>query len=277
MPLTRTTTFEDVRNQWATLCGLDSTSIISDDDTAFIELMNASYPKAWVLAEFPFGCQVTGFLTVSRTNAVDLSSNSSVRDVLSVTDANPYYKVNAKKLRYSINQDNIYVPEAADPTELSVSGLVSSGTTATATTSTAHGYAVNDTVVIAGAGESDYNGTFEVVTVPSTTTFTYTMGADPVDTATGTITSTRATVFLYYRTQETEFDGTLATTLPYALKNYLAYQISADWLASEGQEDKSLRRQAKADEHAQILMDNYERQQQQILPNQVEVRTVGVR
>jgi len=73
--------------------------------------------------------------------------------------------------------------------KISVSTLTSSGTTATCTTAVVHGYSTGDTVIIAAADQSDYNGSF-TITVSSTTEFTYTMLADPsVDTATGTITA----------------------------------------------------------------------------------------
>lgn len=70
----------------------------------------------------------------------------------------------------------------------SVSSLTSASTTATATTSAAHGLAVNDSVTIAGASPSAYNGTYTVATVADSTHFTYTFagGTSP---ATGTITA----------------------------------------------------------------------------------------
>lgn len=67
--------------------------------------------------------------------------------------------------------------------------LTSVTTVATAVTSTNHGLSVNDTVVIAGATPSAYNGTYQVATVADATHFTYTFagGTSP---ATGTITAT---------------------------------------------------------------------------------------
>lgn len=67
--------------------------------------------------------------------------------------------------------------------------LTSVSTTATAVTSGAHGLAVNDTVIIAGATPAAYNGTYTVATVADSTHFTYTFagGTSP---ATGTITAT---------------------------------------------------------------------------------------
>ena len=66
--------------------------------------------------------------------------------------------------------------------------IASTGTTATVTHTT-HGLATNDNVLIEGANEDEYNGAFQI-TVTGTNTYTYTMNGDPVDTATGTITST---------------------------------------------------------------------------------------
>ncbi len=68
---------------------------------------------------------------------------------------------------------------------LSVSSVVRSGTTATVTTSTSHGLSVGDAVVISGASPADYNGTKSVVTVPSETTFTFTVVEYPPATALG--------------------------------------------------------------------------------------------
>lgn len=64
--------------------------------------------------------------------------------------------------------------------------LTSASTTATATTTQAHGRIVGDDVIISGATPAAYNGTYTIVTVPSATTFTYTFagGTSP---ATGTI------------------------------------------------------------------------------------------
>jgi hypothetical protein len=65
-----------------------------------------------------------------------------------------------------------------------VSNVARTGTTATVTTSTAHTLEVGDTVVIAGLTNGALNGTYTIVTVPTTTTFTY------ATTTTGSIAST---------------------------------------------------------------------------------------
>lgn len=61
--------------------------------------------------------------------------------------------------------------------------LTSVGTTATATLAS-HGLSTGDTVVITGATQPEYNGT-KVVTVTSSSTFTYTMSGSAASPATG--------------------------------------------------------------------------------------------
>ena len=69
---------------------------------------------------------------------------------------------------------------------LIVSGITSSGSTATVTSRFAHNLAVGCTVVITGCDQGAYNGTFTIATVPTPTTFTYTMVSAPgVSPATG--------------------------------------------------------------------------------------------
>jgi len=65
-----------------------------------------------------------------------------------------------------------------------ISNSARTGSTATITTSTAHNFAVGESVTIAGTnGNSALHGTYTIVSVPTTTTFTYTT------TTSGTITS----------------------------------------------------------------------------------------
>lgn len=72
------------------------------------------------------------------------------------------------------------------PNALTLTSVTRSGFIATATTPIAHNLAVGDQVTITGLDQSQYNGTFTIVTVPTTTTFTYTIASDTVTTpATG--------------------------------------------------------------------------------------------
>lgn len=66
----------------------------------------------------------------------------------------------------------------------SVTGITRSGTTATATTSAAHGYKAGDAVAISGADQADYTGTFTILSV-TTTAFTFTVANTATTPATG--------------------------------------------------------------------------------------------
>lgn len=68
-----------------------------------------------------------------------------------------------------------------------ISSITRSSSTATVTTGSAHGLTTGDNVLIAGAAQTEYNGSF-TVTVTSTTQFTYTVSGTPASPATGTIT-----------------------------------------------------------------------------------------
>lgn len=74
-------------------------------------------------------------------------------------------------------------------TALAVSSLTRSGSLVTVTTSAPHGLSSGEVVTIAGAGQADYNGAFDIL-VTSTTQFTFTVTTAPATPATGTITAT---------------------------------------------------------------------------------------
>lgn len=70
----------------------------------------------------------------------------------------------------------------------SITTLERTDTTATATTSTAHGFIVDDIVGIYGVVESGWNGLVKILSVPDTTHFTFTVADTLSATTTGTIT-----------------------------------------------------------------------------------------
>jgi hypothetical protein len=83
-----------------------------------------------------------------------------------------------------------FTPRFEDGPTRTITSLTRSGLTATGTTSAAHGFITGDYVLIAGATQTEYNGTF-LVTVTGTTTFTYQLptGSAPATPATGTISA----------------------------------------------------------------------------------------
>ncbi|HUT94353.1 MAG TPA: hypothetical protein VMY37_33140, partial [Thermoguttaceae bacterium] len=76
-----------------------------------------------------------------------------------------------------------------------VPGVSRSSNVVTVTTVGAHGFSVGQTVVISGVTDSSFDGTFQVATVPSTTTFTYVQTGS--DTTSGG--GTAAVPVTYYR------------------------------------------------------------------------------
>lgn len=279
--MAKTTTVQKIRDKWAPLCGLDKDNIITDDASLFLELLNMAIDEAWLRAEWAFSMRISAF-KVDSLGFIDLSADTGISEVLRAYDSNPlsspttytrYPKIHTVE---NADFDGLYVQDAAEVTDVSVTTLTSSGTTATCTTTDEHGLSTGETTFITGANQSDYNGTF-IVTVTSTTVFTYTMLADPsVDTATGTILTSKAVLFLEHRIVTPTY--TLVTDAPpRRLESYLAYRVSADWYRGEGQEDKANARLQIAE--AQLLneIERLERQQYQQPPSVVGVRVSGIK
>ena len=74
--------------------------------------------------------------------------------------------------------------------EVPVTSLTRSGSTATATAA-GHGYRVGETVVLRGAAQSAYNGSF-TVTAATATTFSFAVSGSPATPATGAVAARRA-------------------------------------------------------------------------------------
>ena len=93
-------------------------------------------------------------------------------------------------------KNNIYGSKINEGSK-TVNTITRVGTTATATTSSAHNFVSDTYVTISGATDSLYNGTFKV-TVTGSTTFTYTMSSTPSASAAGTLRAARygAKIFL---------------------------------------------------------------------------------
>ena len=96
----------------------------------------------------------------------------------------------------------ISLAEATITTEaISVDTITRSGTTATVTTVSDHLLSSLVSSTIAGAGETEYNGTFSI-TVTGTDTFTYEVTGAPTTPATGTITSTQTTASIPVQSED---------------------------------------------------------------------------
>ena len=75
------------------------------------------------------------------------------------------------------------------PGTLSSGTINSTTTTVTATASAAHGFTAGQPVVIGGSANTAYNGTFSIVSVPATTTFTFTLSSPQPANPAGSITA----------------------------------------------------------------------------------------
>jgi len=105
-------------------------------------------------------------------------------DMYSTTGtANSFFTINT-----SVDKTLIVTGKCNTPTNTkSVTSITRAGSTATATV-TAHGYANGNSVLMAGATQTEYNGTFVISNV-TTNTFDYTVTGTPATPATGTITA----------------------------------------------------------------------------------------
>lgn len=101
---------------------------------------------------------------------------------------------------FYVYNDEIYlipIPSSA-PSTISFSSITQSGGTATATTSSAHGLVRDEIITISGATPSAYNGAQTILTVPSTTTFTFAVDSGTSTPATGTITGVKKNILIDY-------------------------------------------------------------------------------
>ena len=100
---------------------------------------------------------------------------------------------------------------AAAAIAASPNGATENGFLITITTSAAHGLSAGQSVTIAGVGVAGYNGTFPVVSVPTTTQFTYIAGASGLA-ASGGGTAASATATIQTTAAHGFVAGQLVTT-----------------------------------------------------------------
>jgi hypothetical protein len=101
----------------------------------------------------------------------------------------------------------------------SPNGATENGFLVTITTTSAHGLAAGQSVTIAGVGVAGYNGTFPVVSVPTTTQFTYVVGASGLA-ASGGGTSASATATIQTSAAHGFVVGQLVTTSGIGVSGY---------------------------------------------------------
>lgn len=115
---------------------------------------------------------------------------------------------------FGINNNLIYT------TAINISNITHIGTAVTVTTSLPHNILISQSATIANAtGLTNVNGTFTVLTVPTTTTFTFTAGSLPA----GTYTANSAS--LTYPNMVYDYDHLMALKAKY-LEQYVGVSVT---------------------------------------------------
>jgi len=173
-----------------------------------------------------------GYQAVANKQAYDLPANYRKMIEVRISDYEykkiPFEDVYDRVLRTSNPvamlpeyQERIYwiyddkmsfvpIPDTTEvPTTLSVSSATYSSSTGyvTLTTSTNHNLTTGSLIDVSGAGQTEYNGQFEIIDSGDTTVLYTPTTAPSVTTATGTITSTRANIELWYYSYPTKPTG----------------------------------------------------------------------
>ncbi len=121
----------------------------------------------------------------STTARVTLGAHGFVSgQSVTITGATPTnYNVPNANITVTDSDNFTYTMTTAPGTTGNATGTITAAgntTTATATTSAAHGFPASTTVNISGASIAAYNGAKTIIAVPSTTTFTYSVGATAI-------------------------------------------------------------------------------------------------
>lgn len=203
------TTLSDLQTRLAYRLGEDSAPTDTNEVARRLSFINEAYRKVlsegyfWFLKTIGSQSSVANqeiyTLPSGYRDMVELRLNRKIvvpipeEDALGTYNYPPlYYQYRSISKKYYVYGDQelhlLPVPDTT-PSTLTVSSITRSSTTGTITTSTAHGLEVGDYILIAGADQSGYNGTFRIQTVPSTTTFTITVSSSTTTPATGTITA----------------------------------------------------------------------------------------
>jgi len=125
-----------------------------------------------------------GAVTVrAYDGSVNFTAGSSVPNAILFRQTRRYFRYQSGKgIQFSTG--TIMCPQIQLPV------LTSSGSVVTVTTKTAHNLAINTYVTVSGADQSVYNGYFQITSVPSSTTFTY----STINNAVPTVTTATSTV-----------------------------------------------------------------------------------
>lgn len=126
-------------------------------------------------------------ITPSILNSTDFGISISAESVNGAGARTRQIDSVVLEVTYKDRSSVVYFGDAANTAVTSITRV---STTATVTTTLAHGFTTGQLVTHAGAGQAEYNIT-AAITVTGATTYTYTVSGAPATPATGTITAFR--------------------------------------------------------------------------------------
>jgi len=174
------------------------------------DLVSGDEPYWWQLQKYtdttvadkPYYARQTGCLEVDQVKINDYEYDKVPYDEVYKRFQQPMTPVPilpsyAKRVYYE-RGNNIYpIPIPGAAPDSFVTTFTQTAGVATATTASAHGYSIGMYVTIASANQTEYNGSFEILTIPSTTTFTMTVDSGTTSPATGTISCIRRNIEIW--------------------------------------------------------------------------------
>ena len=151
--------------------------------------------SSWVVATTPtnttftFACTATGSITATLNASIYARALGYVQHRpfdggVQFSNVTPYHgyqvvRQTRRQFRYQSGKGVQFSTGSILKPAYQIDNVTSAGTTVTVTTKYAHGLLPGASVVVSGAVETAYNGTFTVVTAPTALTFTYTAGSTP--------------------------------------------------------------------------------------------------
>ena len=138
---------------------------------------------------------------------------------------------------YISGDDIVFVPKFTEtPTSYTITDITVSGTTATVTTSSAHGFGVDYYVEISGCTQDELDGSKRITSVPSTTTFTYTVASGTTsETPTATATRNNLELKQNYKPDSVFTELTDTIVIPDDYKDVLSAYVFARLAQLEGE------------------------------------------
>jgi len=234
------TTLENLHTRLAYRLGEDSAPNDTNEKNRRTSFFNEAQRKIygehywWFLATIASQSTVAGqeiYTTTSVRDIFEVRLNRKlvvpfpIEDALGTYNYPPlYYQYRSILNKWYLLGDELHILPVPDstPSAISLSSVAQSGGIATATSAANHELQANDFVTIAGANQSDYNGTFRVTSVPTDTTFTFAVSSSATTPATGTITATwRNLVYRHWSTMTDLSSDSDITLIPDAFSDIL--------------------------------------------------------